>query len=61
MQLRTMSVRWEGLLSIVKIGSPLLYIISRVVMAVETFAGLRAMEAGTYNTYVIWNYWFHFF
>ncbi len=61
MQFRTMSVTWDGPLSIIKIGSPLLYIISRVVMAVETFAGLRAMEAGTYKTYVIWNYWFHFF
>jgi hypothetical protein len=60
MQFRTMTVRWEGPMSIVKIGSPLLYIISRIVMAVETFAGLRAMEAGTYMTYEIWNYWFHF-
>jgi hypothetical protein len=61
MQFRTMSVRWEGFTSIIKIGSPLLYIISRVAMAVETFAGLRAMEVGTYMTYEIWNYWFHFF
>lgn len=61
MQFRTMSMKWEGFTSIIKIGSPLLYIISRVVMAVETFAGLRAMEAATYMTYQIWNYWFHFF
>jgi len=61
MQFRTMTVKWEGPMSIIKVGSPLLYIISRVVMTAETFAGLRAMEAGTYTTYAIWNYWFHLF
>jgi len=61
MQFRTMTMKWEGPMSLIKIGSPLLYIISRLIMAVETFAGLRAMEAGTYATYEIWNYWFHFF
>ncbi|SPQ20904.1 2e0332dd-2639-4ba2-b789-3678d10ef824 [Thermothielavioides terrestris] len=60
MQFRTMGVKWEGPISIIKVGSPLLYIISRLVMAVETFAGLRAMEPGTYMTYPLMNYWFHF-
>nr|CEG05131.1 unnamed protein product [Fusarium clavum] len=60
MQFRKMSLRWEGILTIVKVGSPLLYLASRVVMAVEAFVGLRAMEPATYDTYTLMNYWFHF-
>jgi hypothetical protein len=59
MQFRKMSLRWEGILTIIKVGSPLLYLISRVVMAVEAFVGLRAMEPATYDTYALTNYWFH--
>lgn len=60
MQFRKMSLEWQGPLTIIKVGSPLLYLISRIIMAAETFAGLRAMEAKTYLTYEMWNYWFHF-
>ena len=59
MQFRRMSLRWEGILTIVKVGSPLLYLASRVVMAVEAFVGLRAMEPATYDTYTLTNYWVH--
>ena len=61
MQFRSVSLHWEGPLTIVKVGSPVLYIVSRVIMAGETFAGLRAMEARTYFTFDMWNYWFHLF
>ncbi|KFA51527.1 hypothetical protein S40293_06338 [Stachybotrys chartarum IBT 40293] len=61
MQFRTMSLTWDGPLTVIKVGSPLLYIVSRLIMAAETFAALRAMEARTYVTYELLNYWFHFF
>lgn len=60
MQFRTISLRWEGLSTIVRIGSPLIYIISRILMMAQVFAALRAMPAKTYDTSVLWNYWFHF-
>jgi hypothetical protein len=59
MQFRKMTLKWEGFQTIIKVGSPLLYLASRVVMAVEAFVGLRAMEAATYDTYALANYWFH--
>jgi hypothetical protein len=60
MQFRTMALTWDGPSTIVKVASPLLYIVSRIIMVIEAFTSLRAMEAGTYQTYVVWNYWFHF-
>ncbi|KAK4232709.1 hypothetical protein C8A03DRAFT_20052, partial [Achaetomium macrosporum] len=39
---------------------PLLYVASRIIMIAEAFTGLRPMKAGIYETYVIWNYGFHF-
>lgn len=60
MQFKTISLHWEGPVTILKVSMPLLYIISRIIMAGETFAGLRAMEASTYKTYEIWNSWLHF-
>lgn len=59
MQFRKMTLKWEGFQTIIKVGSPLLYLASRVVMAVEAFVGLRAMEPATYDTYALTNYWFH--
>lgn len=60
MHFRTISFEWDGLLSIIRVGSPLLYGISRLLMLGEVFASLRAMDPATYNTYQIWNYWLHF-
>jgi hypothetical protein len=59
MQFRKVTLRWEGIHTIIKVGSPLLYLASRVLMAVEAFVGLRAMEPATYDTYALTNYWFH--
>ncbi|KAH7264685.1 uncharacterized protein BKA55DRAFT_734061 [Fusarium redolens] len=59
MQFRKMSLTWDGPLTIIKVGSPLLYLVTRVVMAVEAFVGLRAMEPATYDNYALTNYWFH--
>lgn len=60
MQSRTVSLRWEGASTIVRVGSPLLYVVCRVVMIAQVFAALRAMPAATYNTSAVWQYWFHF-
>lgn len=54
-----MTLKWEGFQTIIKVGSPLLYLASRVVMAVEVFVGLRAMEPETYDTHALTNYRFH--
>ncbi|KAF5684426.1 hypothetical protein FCIRC_3975 [Fusarium circinatum] len=59
MQFRKMSLTWNGPLTLIKVASPLLYLVTRVVMAVEAFVGLRAMEPATYDTYALTNYWFH--
>lgn len=59
MQFRKMSLRWDGPLTVVRVGSPVLYLISRIAMIVEVFAAMRAMPAATYQTYVVVNYWFH--
>lgn len=60
MQFRTVSFRWDGPLTIIRVSSPILYVISRFMMMGEVFAALRAMPESTYETYEIWNYWFHF-
>ncbi len=60
MQFRKVSLQWEGPLTIVSVGSPILYIISRTIMSAQAFAALRAMPASTYLTFDVWNYWFHF-
>lgn len=55
-----MSLRWNGPLTIVQVASPILYVISRTIMAAQTFAAWRAMPEETYDTFDLWNYWFHF-
>ncbi|KKY25955.1 hypothetical protein UCDDS831_g01804 [Diplodia seriata] len=60
MQFETMTLRWNGIFTLIRVSSPVLYIISRIVMTAEVFAALRAMPRSTYDTYEIWNYWFHF-
>lgn len=60
MQFRKVSFQWEGPLTIVSVGSPILYVISRTIMSAQAFAALRALPASTYQTFEIWNYWFHF-
>jgi hypothetical protein len=59
MQFRTMSFRWDGPLTIVRVASPILYAVSRFIIMGEVFAAIRGMPPGVYDTYEIWNYWFH--
>ncbi|KAL3465694.1 hypothetical protein BJX64DRAFT_275030 [Aspergillus heterothallicus] len=48
--------RWEGFRTIVCIGSPGLYFLSRIVMMVEVFVTIRAVDPAIYDTYEIANY-----
>ncbi|OJJ07281.1 hypothetical protein ASPVEDRAFT_33512 [Aspergillus versicolor CBS 583.65] len=49
-------LRWDGLITIVKIGAPGIYFVSRVLMMGEVFAALRAVDPGVYETYEVENY-----
>uniref|UniRef100_A0A4E9E9X9 Uncharacterized protein n=1 Tax=Gibberella zeae TaxID=5518 RepID=A0A4E9E9X9_GIBZA len=46
-----MCLNWNGVLTVIKVGSPLLYLVSRPVMVVEAFVGLRAMEPARHKIY----------
>ena len=51
--------RWDGPLTIIKILSPGLYFLSRLIMMGEVFAALRAEDPAIYETYVVSSYWIH--
>lgn len=53
-------LRWDGILTIISIGSPAFYLLSRVVMIGEVFAALRGEEAAIYDTYAYSAYWIPF-
>ncbi|PTD05496.1 hypothetical protein FCULG_00002707, partial [Fusarium culmorum] len=46
-----MCLKWNGVLTVIKAGSSLLYLVSRPVMVVEAFVGLRAMEPARHKIY----------
>ncbi|KAL2809037.1 hypothetical protein BJX63DRAFT_445501 [Aspergillus granulosus] len=52
-------LRWEGFRTIVCIGSPGLYFLSRLVMMIEVFMTIRAVDPAIYDTYEIANYGIH--
>jgi hypothetical protein len=51
--------RWDGPLTVVKLVTPILYLLSRVIMMGEVVAGLRAEDPAVYQTYVVSTYWVH--
>lgn len=59
MQFKKISFRWQGLMTIVQIGAPVLYVICRILMVAEVIAAFRALPRSTYETYEVTNYWFH--
>lgn len=61
MQFKKISFRWQGPITIVQIGCPIIYVICRIMMVAETIAAFRALPKSTYQSYEITNYWFHFF
>lgn len=44
-------LRWDGILTIVSLSSPVFYLLSRIVMKGEVFAVLRAADLAIYDTY----------
>lgn len=53
-------LRWDGFVTIVSLASPVLYLLSRVVMIGEVFAALRGEESRIYDTYQYSAYWLPF-
>lgn len=51
MQFKKVSFRWQGLVTIVQIGSPVLYIVCRLFMVAEAIAAFRALPKMVYKTY----------
>ncbi|KAJ5135558.1 uncharacterized protein N7515_004836 [Penicillium bovifimosum] len=54
-------VRWDGVLTIFSLSSPVFYLLSRVVMIGEVFAALRASDPAIYQAYENTAYWLPFF
>ena len=61
MQFRAVSLAWDGPLTLLRVGSPLVYMVCRVIMVVQSFVALRLMPEATYETLAIWSYWLHLF
>ena len=59
MQFEKVVVRWGGLLTITSLVSPMLYLLSRIIMIGGVIASFRAEEPAIYNSYVASTYWVH--
>jgi hypothetical protein len=49
-------LQWDGILTVVSIVSPVLYLLSRVVMMAGCITAFRAAEPAIYDKYVVANY-----
>ena len=54
-------LKWGGPLTLISIISPLIYIMSRVLMMGGVVAAFRAMEPRVYETYIVSDYWISMF
>ncbi|KAK3625062.1 hypothetical protein LTR56_013643 [Elasticomyces elasticus] len=59
MQFEKVVVRWQDPLMLVKIVSPFLYLVSRLIMLGGAIAAFRACDPAIYETYVVSTYWVH--
>lgn len=59
MQFEKVVVRWGDPLTIVSLVSPVVYLLSRVVMMGGVIAAFRASDPAIYNTYVVSTYCIH--
>lgn len=59
MQFEKVVLRWNGLMTVISLVSPLVYLVSRVVMIGDVIAAFRASDPATYETYVVSTYWIH--
>lgn len=53
-------LRWDGILTLFSLSSPVFYLLSRIVMIAEVFAALRAADPAIYDTYEYSVYWLPF-
>ena len=51
--------RWGGPMTIISLVSPVLYLLSRIVMIGGVIAAFRASDPAIYSTYVVSTYWMH--
>ena len=59
MQFEKVILRWGGPLTMISILSPVIYLLSRVVMIGGVIAAFRASDPAIYDTYVVSTYWVH--
>lgn len=59
MQFEKVVLRWGGPLTVISLVSPVVYLLSRIVMMGGVIAAFRAMDPSIYETYVASTYWVH--
>lgn len=59
MQFEKVVLRWGGPFTLISLVSPVLYLLSRIVMVALVIAAFRAEDPAVYDTYVVSNYWVH--
>jgi hypothetical protein len=59
MQFEKVVFRWGGPLTMISLLSPVLYLVSRLVMIGGVIAAFRASDPMIYETYVVSTYWVH--
>lgn len=59
MQYEKVVLKWGGPLTLLSIVSPVVYLMSRIVMIAGVIAAFRAMDPKIYQTYVVSTYWVH--
>ncbi|KAL6716735.1 hypothetical protein ACLMJK_006303 [Lecanora helva] len=59
MQFERVVLRWGGPLTVISLVSPVLYLLSRLVMMGGVIAAFRASDPAIYNTYTVSTYWIH--
>jgi hypothetical protein len=57
MQFERVVLRWRDPLMLVKVLSPALYVVTRMIMLVLGLAAFRAADPRLYQTYVASSYW----
>lgn len=59
MQFEKVVLRWDGPLTIISLASPVVYLLSRLIMMGGVVAAFRASDPAIYDTYVVSTYWVH--
>ena len=59
MQFEKVVLRWGGPLTVISLLSPVLYLLSRIVILAGVIAAFRASDPAIYETYVVSTYWIH--